>query len=131
MSVSKKHKEVNEGMTNLLSHMKEDYHKWSMMGRTVHQNTDDFIREIEIREEMEAEYGKGLHYEEHTKYIKVMSSSRGGGLCVKCFVVNTENDKKFRFGDILKPAGWKGPARNFARGNILENDFRGVRWTGC
>ena len=122
--------EVNEGMTNLLSHMKEDYHKWSMMGRTVHQNTDDFIREIEIREEMEADYGDGLGYELHTKYIKVTSSKHGS--CSVCaFVVATENDKKFRFGDILKPAGWRGPTRNFARGNILENDFRGVRWTGC
>ena len=36
--------EVNEGMTNLLSHMKEDYHKWSMMTRTVHQNVEDFNR---------------------------------------------------------------------------------------
>ena len=72
MSVSKKHKEVNEGMTNLLSHMKKDYHRWSMAGRTVHQNVDDFKRDIEIREEMEAEYGNGLRYEEHTKYIKVM-----------------------------------------------------------
>ena len=123
--------EVNEGMTNLLSHMKEDYHNWSMMTRTVHQNEEDFYRAINIREEMEEDYNNGLHYEEHTKYIKVMSRSRGGGCSVKCFVVNTENDKKFRFGDILKPAGWKGPTRNFARGNIIENDFNGVRWTGC
>ena len=130
MSVSKKHKEVNEGMTNLLSHMKEDYHNWSMRGRTVHSNTEDFIRETEIRERMEEEYNTGLGYELHTKYIKVTSSKHGS--CSVCaFVVATENDKKFRFGDILKPAGWRGPARNFARGNILENDFRGVRWTGC
>ena len=123
--------EVNEGMTNLLNHMKEDYHNWSMMGRTVHSNAEAFARAINIREEREEDYNNGLHYEEHTKYIKVMSRSRGGGCSVKCFVVNTENDKKFRFGDILKPAGWKGPTRNFARGNILENDFRGVHWTGC
>ena len=130
MSVSKKHKEVNEGMTNLLSHMKEDYHNWSMSGRTVHSNTEDFIRETEIRERMEEEYNTGLGYELHTKYIKVTSSKHGS--CSVCaFVVATENDKKFRFGDILKPAGWRGPARNFARGNILENDFRGVHWTGC
>ena len=130
MSVSKKHKEVNEGMTNLLSHMKEDYHNWSMRGRTVHSNTTDFIRETEIRERMEEEYNTGLGYELHTKYIKVTSSKHGS--CSVCaFVVATENDKKFRFGDILKPAGWRGPTRNFARGNILENDFRGLRWTGC
>ena len=122
--------EVNEGMTNLLSHMKEDYHNWSMRGRTVHSNTADFIRESEIRERMEEEYNSGLDYELHTKYIKVVSDKHGG--CSVCaFVVVTENDKKFRFGDILKPAGWKGPTRNFARGNILENDFRGVHWTGC
>ena len=130
MSVSKKHKEVNEGMTNLLSHMKEDYHNWSMRGRTVHSNTTDFIRETEIRERMEEEYNTGLGYELHTKYIKVVSDKHGS--CSVCaFVVATENDKKFRFGDILKPAGWATPARNFSRGNILENNFRGLRWTGC
>ena len=117
MSVSKKHKEVNEGLTNLLTHMK---------GRTVHQNTEDFIRETEIREDMEKRYADGLGYEVNTKYIKVFS-----GDSVACFVVATETDKKFRFGDILKPASWRGPTKNFARGNILENDFRGVRWTGC
>ena len=130
MSVSKKHKEVNDGLTNLMNHMKEDYHNWSMSGRTVHSNTADFIRESEIRERMEEEYGTGLGYELHTKYIKVVSDKHGS--CSVCaFVVATENDKKFRFGDILKPASWRGPTKNFARGNILENDFRGVRWTGC
>jgi hypothetical protein len=98
--------------------------------RTVHSNTTDFIRETEIRERMEEEYNTGLGYELHTKYIKVVSDKHGS--CSVCaFVVATENDKKFRFGDILKPAGWRGPTRNFARGNILENDFRGVHWTGC
>ena len=130
MSVSKKHKEVNDGLTNLLSHMKEDYHNWSMSGRTVHSNTEDFIRESKIREDMEERYGLGLGYEVNTKYIKVFSDS-GGGKSVCAFVVATENDKKFRFGDILKPAGWRGPTRNFARGNILTNDFHAVHWTGC
>ena len=130
MSVSKKHKEVNTGLTNLMTHMKNDYHNWSMTGRTVHQNTEDFIRESKIREDMEERYCDGLGYDVNTKYIKVFSDA-GGGKSVCCFVVATENDKKFRFGDILKPAGWRTPTRNFARGNILENDFRGVHWTGC
>jgi hypothetical protein len=130
MSVSKKHKEVNNGLTNLMTHMKNDYHNWSMTGRTVHQNTEDFIRESKIREDMEERYCDGLGYDVNTKYIKVFSDA-GGGKSVCCFVVITETDKKFRFGDILKPAGWRTPTRNFARGNILENDFRGVHWTGC
>jgi len=121
---------VAKCMEALKSHMKEDYHRWSMAGRTVHQNVEAFSREIEIRERMEEEYNVGLGYEVNTKYIKVISDKHGSK-SVCCFVVNTENDKKFRFGDILKPAGWRGPTRNFARGNILENDFRGVRWTGC
>jgi len=121
---------VAKCMEALKSHMKEDYHRWSMAGRTVHQNVEAFSREIEIRERMEEEYNVGLGYEVNTKYIKVISDKHGSK-SVCCFVVNTENDKKFRFGDILKPAGWRGPTRNFARGNILENDFRGVHWTGC
>ena len=79
---------------------------------------------------MEERYCDGLGYDVNTKYIKVFSDA-GGGKSVCCFVVITETDKKFRFGDILKPAGWRTPTRNFARGNILENDFRGVHWTGC
>ena len=121
---------VAKGMEALKSHMKNDYHRWSMAGRTVHQNVEAFSREIEIRERMEEEYGTGLHYETGSKYMKVISAKHGS-MSVCCFVVNTENDKKFRFGDILKPAGWKGPARNFARGNILDYDFHGLRWTGC
>ena len=121
---------VAKGMEALKSHMKDDYHRWSMAGRNVHQNVEAFSREIEIRERMEEEYNTGLGYEVNTKYIKVISDKHGSK-SVCCFVVNTENDKKFRFGDILKPAGWRGPTRNFARGNILDYDFHGLRWTGC
>jgi hypothetical protein len=130
MSVSEKHKEVTTGLKNLMTHMKNDYNGWSMRCRTVHSDTEEFIRATEIREDMEKRYADGLGYEVNTKYIKVFSAA-GGGKSVCCFVVATETDKKFRFGDILKPAGFRGPTRNFSRGNILENDFRGVEWTGC
>ncbi len=44
-------------------------------------------------------------------------------------VVNTDNDKKFKKGDLLKAAGFNAPARNAARGNVLEGNFQ-IRWTG-
>jgi len=130
MSIVKKHKEVKTGMSNLMTHMIDDYNDWSMRSRTVHSDAENFIRVTENREKMEKEYADTLDYEVNKKYIRVVSSTHGSR-CVCCFVVITETDKKFRFGDILKPAGWAGPSRNFARGNILENDFRGLFWTGC
>ena len=45
------------------------------------------------------------------------------------FVVNTENDKKFKKGDILKAAGYAAPARNKARGNIVDGGYT-INWTG-
>jgi F420-0:gamma-glutamyl ligase-like protein len=36
----------------VLESMKEDYRRWNMMTRTVHQNVEDFNRAITIREEM-------------------------------------------------------------------------------
>ena len=124
MSIVKKHKEVTTGMTNLMNHMSNDYNSWSRSG------TEKRTDVAKIKVEMEKEYAEGLDYEINKKYIKVTSSTRSNK-SVCCFVVITETDKKFRFGDILKPAGYGTPVRNFSRGNILENDFRGLRWTGC
>lgn len=37
---------------------------------------------------------------------------------------------KFRCGDLLKPATWKAPAMNAARGNVLEPSSYRAQWTG-
>lgn len=62
-----------------------------------------------------------------SKYIKIIRND--GQRMVWGFIVNSESDKKFRRGDILKPAGWAAPARNQPRGNVFE-DLSWVQWTG-
>ena len=114
----------------VLEAMREDYKRWSMMTRTVHQNVEEFNRAIDIREEMTEEYCKGLEVTEGSRYWKIISNDRGGGRSVKGFIAKA-GDKKFREGDMLKPAGWAAPARNFARGNVLDRTgFDNARWTG-
>ena len=63
------------------------------------------------------------------KYVKIMSGNGGtvGGSCWG-FIVK-EDTKKFKKGDILKPAGWNAPARNYKRGNVLEGNYL-MNWTG-
>jgi len=58
-----------------------------------------------------------------SKYTKII---RDGSAWA--FIVNTDTDKKFRRGDILKSASWAAPARNRSRGNIYGEYV--VRWTG-
>ena len=115
----------------VLEAMREDYKRWSMMTRTVHQNVEEFNRAIDIREEMTENYCKGLRVEENRRYWKITGSNGGGSqVSVKGFIVKA-GDKKFREGDMLKAAGWAAPARNFARGNVLDGaGVDNVRWTG-
>jgi hypothetical protein len=37
----------------------------------------------------------------------------------------------FKHGDILKSASWKAPAKNFSRGNIMENSYGTISWAGA
>ena len=114
----------------VLESMKTDYKRWHMASRTVHQNAEEFARAIDIRESMIEEYNNGLEVTEGSRYWKIVSNDRGGGCSVKGFIAKA-GDKKFREGDMLKAAGWNAPARNFARGNVLDGTgVDTVRWTG-
>ena len=114
----------------VLEAMREDYKRWTMATRTVHQNVEEFNRAIDIREKMTEEYCDGLEVTEGSRYWKIVSNDRGGGCSVKGFIAKA-GDKKFREGDMLKAAGWAAPARNFARGNVLDGKgVDNVRWTG-
>ena len=83
-----------------------------------------------IAENMYHKFATTLSNKKGSKYIKIMTGSGVWG-----FIVNTKNDKKFKYGDLLKAAGYNAPARNFARGNVIDDTVenlrvKSVRWTG-
>ena len=109
----------------VLEAMREDYKRWSD-NCARHESSAHYSK---IKNEMEEDYCNGLEVSEGSRYWKI-TSGRQSQRSVSGFIVKA-GDKKFREGDMLKAAGWAAPARNFARGNVL--DGRGVnevRWTG-
>ena len=110
----------------VLEAMREDYKRWTYAakGRGSFSNPD-------IEKEMTENYCNGLRVEENRRYWKITSTNGSGTQrSVSGFIVKA-GDKKFREGDMLKPAGWAAPARNFARGNVLDGTgFANARWTG-
>ena len=106
VQVTKKTDDIGGGVQNMIDAMIEDYNIWSRNDNMKNRFASNFTVNI----------GK--------KYIKVINDN-----AVKCFIVNTTEDKVFQYGDILKPAGWNAPARNRARGNVLEGNYQ-IQWTG-
>ena len=88
---------------------------------------EDYI-ESNFRNEMQKEFAKNWKTTTGKKYIKLITTPHNQQIAF-CFIVATDNDKKFRKGDVLKPDGWKTPARNKARGNIFDGNFP-MKWTG-
>jgi hypothetical protein len=73
------------------------------------------------------DFRESLTVEEGRKYLKIVKKL-GNQHMVWGFIVKAD-DKKFKAGDILKAASWSAPARNKARGNILDGGYS-IRWTG-
>jgi hypothetical protein len=98
-------KTIFEGIGKMIDAMVVDYSK----GNT--------------NERMFNEYKDGFKTIVGQKFIKI---TNGNG--VKAFIVKEDNGK-FKMGDILKPASWRAPAKNSARGNVLEGGYA-IQWTG-
>jgi hypothetical protein len=111
----------------VLEAMREDYKRWSN-NCARHESSAHYSK---IKTEMEESYCNGLEVQENRRYWKITSTNGSGTQrSVSGFIVKA-GDKKFREGDMLKPAGWAAPARNFARGNVLDGTGLGnAHWTG-
>lgn len=106
-----------------LDHIRADYQKWQNLDSVTDPTTS------KIRREMAEEFCSSLSFDVGNKYIKVCTGREGHGRSVHSFIV-MKDDAKFKAGDILKPASWAAPTRNFARGNIQTGNFSSVTWTG-
>ena len=114
IQVKKTTDKIGIGIQNMIQGAKDDYIRMSTMGgkeltgysKDQVDNWDNMIRT-----------------EDGQKYIRVVRD-RG----VFAFIVK-EDSGKFKKGDILKAAGYRAPARNSARGNVLTGNYN-IQWTG-
>ena len=106
--------DMQSGLAAIIEKSKADYLAW--WGDRV---SDTYVQE------MIKEYNDAIRIEEGNKYYKIIKQNS-----VHSFVVKKDGPK-FRAGDILKPASWRAPAMNFARGNVLEGKIDCISWTGA
>ena len=117
---------MREAIENVLEAMREDYKRWSSACASHNESAHS-----RIKDEMEENYCNGLEVTEGSRYWKIISTSGSGTQRSVAGFIAKAGDKKFREGDMLKAAGWAAPARNFARGNVLDGTgFENARWTG-
>jgi len=108
---------MQQQIEKLIEDIVNDYDQWQ--SRRSEQKT-------EIQQRMFEDFKNEIGFKEGKKYIKITNKNGGS---VWGFVVNTDKDVKFRKGDILKAAGYNAPARNAARGNIIDGGYC-IQWTG-
>ena len=112
--VDKKTDKLGSGIVNMIQGAKDDYIKMSTSGG----------RELTgYSKEQVDNWENSFRLETGQKFIRVV---RENG--VFAFIVK-EDDGRFKKGDILKPAGYRAPAKNSARGNVLSGDYY-IQWTG-
>ena len=101
----------------LIQKCKADYVKFATAGGRGMPEPDSYFGKTL------ANFENSFTIKQGKKYIKITRDNGVWG-----FIVNTDDDAKFKRGDILKAAGYNAPARNAARGNIFQ-DYS-VAWTG-
>jgi len=111
---------MNEAIQNLMTRIVEDYNQWT------HRAAKAKGKLTETNKRMMKEFAEKLEVKEGRKYVKIIQNNAVWG-----FIVATNEDKKFNYGDILMPAGWNAPTRNKARGNVFDLEKLQVRWTGA
>ena len=113
--VDKKADTLEQGINNMMAGAKDDYVKMS---------TSNGKKElVGYSKEQVDNWDSKTKVSMGKKYIKIVQDTG-----VFAFIVK-EDFKHFKKGDILKPAGYRAPAKNSARGNVLSGNYY-IQWTG-
>ena len=114
MQMISKHKQskiFQDFICDLIDQLKDNYQIWA--------------DSCGICQELVDKFNTGFDVRTGNKYIKIINRDNVWGF------VCLYDDHKFKRGDILKPAGFNAPARNFARGNLFKLDSYNAVWTGA
>ena len=115
IQVDKKAENIYDGIANMMAGAKDDY---------IRMSTSNGKKElVGYSKEQVDKWDSLIRVEQGQKFIKVV---RENG--VFAFIVKEDNGR-FKKGDILKPAGYRAPAKNSARGNVLSGNYY-IQWTG-
>jgi len=94
----------------------------------IHHYSDHLVADYNKTGYMPNSYA--IEFKRGSKFLKVISAHKDGHRSVHSFIC-VKADDKFKFGDILKAAGWAQPAKNFARGTVLDTDsYKSHSWAG-
>ena len=128
MKEVKKATNLAEGVKNLIAAANEDYvdrNRTNYDGLSYDEQSDS---EKASTNEFNEKFINGWTVKNGSKYIKLIKKLHMQN-SVWGFVVATDNDKMFKKGDLLKPAGWSHPAKH-TRGNIFDDNQDYFDWTG-
>ena len=115
IKVEQKAENIYEGISNMMLGAKKDYEQMS---------TSYGKKELEgYSKEQVDNWDNKTKVSMGKKYIKIVQ-----GNSVFAFVMK-EDSGRFKKGDVLKPASWRAPALNQARGNVLTGNYP-IEWTG-
>tara|TARA_Y100001951_G_C11161049_1_gene194796 strand:- start:8 stop:469 length:462 start_codon:yes stop_codon:yes gene_type:complete len=117
MNLSEMAKPMEIAVDDLIEEIKVNYSKWQNI---INKKTGDSSDKYDYAKEACTRFNEGIRVEVGSKYTKIFTGSSIWG-----FIVNENDSVKciksgcyFSRGDLLKPASYKAPTRNFARGNI-------------
>lgn len=114
ITVTKTAKNLDDGIKNMMDAAKADYARWT---------TNAHGEQSQWAKDSIADWDKEIRIMSGKKYIKVVKKDG-----VFAFILK-EDFKYFKKGDVLMPAGWRAPALNRPRGNVLTGNYP-IQWTG-